>query len=433
MGMNWKPALAIAALVLSGCGGGSDATKAQVRLVNASPNYTQLEWRVQDQVRQGQVAYGGAEGYVEVDPGKAASTISSAGSATPLLSFTPSLAEKKHYTLLAFGAAGALRQLQLDENVGAPEAGRALLRVVHAAADAAALDIYLTASNDVLTGAVAAQSGVSYGVAGTFTTLNSGTWRLRITAAGSKTDLRLDVQDLSFASKQVSTLVLTPTVGGIMVNALMLAQQGQIARLDTQQARVRLAAGVADSGVVGATVGTTSLASASAGGSVIASPSLDDYVLVPMGVSAVTATVNGNPLTLPAKTLLAGGDYTFMVHGAPDAAQASWIDDDNRLPSDTSRAKLRLVNGLADSTAPLAMSLDGRPVAGAVAVGEASPYSLVSPIAAGGTNGRLSITATGLAAPLVTTPSQTLAAGGSYSVFLLGRQTAPTAIVRQDR
>ncbi len=83
--MVWKAALAISIALLAGCGGGSDATKAQVRMVNASAGYKELDLRVQDQVRQGGVVYGAAEGYIEIDPGKAASTISSAGSATPLL------------------------------------------------------------------------------------------------------------------------------------------------------------------------------------------------------------------------------------------------------------------------------------------------------------------------------------------------------------
>ena len=191
-----------------------------------------------------------------------------------------------------------------------------------------------------------------------------------------------------------------------MVNALVLAQQASITRLDAQQSRVRLAAGVANSGLVGASVGTTSLVSANAGGSVIASPSLDDYVPVPAGLAAVTTTVNGRALAVSGKTLDAGRDYSFLVHGPLAAPQTSWIDDDNRLPSDASRVKLRLVNGLADTPALLAMSLDGRPVAGAVAVGTASAYSLVAPIGAGTTDGRLSITAAGVSTPLITTPSR---------------------------
>lgn len=433
MGINWKTALALTACLLAACGGGTDRTKAQVRMVNASSGYTQLDLRVDDQLRQGAVAYGAAAAYVEVDPGKAASTVSSAGSATPLLSFTPSVSEKKHYTLLAFGAAGALRQQTLDDNAGAPDTGRALLRVFNAASDAGSLDIYLTGASDSLDTAVAIQTGAAFGALGAWITVNSANWRLRVTAAGSKTDVRLDVPVLSLPSKQLATLVLTPGAGGVLVNALVLLQQGAITQQDSQQARVRLAAVLADSGVVGARVGPTSLISTPGTGDVSASPSLDNYVLVPIGVSVVTVTVNGAVLTPPAKTLEAGRDYTFMVHGLLSAPQASWIDDDNRLPSDSGRAKLRLINALADTAAPLAMTLDGRPVAGAVGVGLASGYTLVSPVAAGGTNGLLSITAAGVTTPVYTSPSQALTAAGSYSVLLTGRQASPSAIVRQDR
>ena len=70
-----------AATLLVACGGGNDRTKAQVRLVNASSGDQQLDLRVDDQLRQGAVGYGGSASYVEADPGKA-STITRAGSAT---------------------------------------------------------------------------------------------------------------------------------------------------------------------------------------------------------------------------------------------------------------------------------------------------------------------------------------------------------------
>ena len=434
--INWKCAAVITACLLAACGGGTDLTKAQVRMVNASAGYAQLDLRVDDQLRQGAVGYGAAEGYVEVSPGKAASTISSPSSATTLLSFTPSLSEKKYYTLLAYGPAGALQYQQLDENMGAPDTGRALLRVVNAASDAGALDVYLSGPTDDLSNVVPVQTGVAYNSAGSVATINSGTWRLRATAAGSKTDVRLDVPAVSLPSKQVATLVLTPSAGGILVNALVLVQQGSITRQDTALARVRLAAAVADSGVVGARVGSTNLVTILGSGAVSASPSLDDYVLVPVGTSAPTVTVNGQALSLPAKTLDPGRDYTFLVHGLATAPLASWVDDDNRLPSNIALVKLRLINALADTALPLAMTVDGRPVAGAVGVGTASAYTLVPPVAAGGTSGRLSVTATGVATPVYTSPSQTLTASGSYSVLVTGRQASvagATGIVRQDR
>ena len=159
-------------------------------------------------------------------------------------------------------------------------------------------------------------------------------------------------------------------------------------------------------------------------------------MLVPVGSSAPTVTVNGQALSLPAKTLDAGRDYTFLVHGLGTAPLASWVDDDNRLPSNIGLVKLRLINALADTAIPLAMTVDGRPVAGAVGVGTASAYTLVPPVAAGGASGRLSVTATGLATPVYSSPSQTLTASGSYSVLVTGRQLSvvgAAGIVRQDR
>ena len=98
--------------LLAACGGNTtDRTKAQLRLVNASDGYAALDLRVEDELRLGDVAYGTRADYVEVDPGKAASTITRSGSATALLSFTPAMDRNKHYTVLAYGAEGALRQM----------------------------------------------------------------------------------------------------------------------------------------------------------------------------------------------------------------------------------------------------------------------------------------------------------------------------------
>ena len=440
MATHWTRALALTAcLLLAACGGGADRTKAQVRLVNAtaagaasspgSPGsgYPQLDLRVQNTLSQGQVSYGASAAYVEVDPGKADTTLTNAGSATPLLSFTPSLSEKRHYTVLAYGAAGALQQQTLDDNAGEPATDRALLRVFNAAGDAGALDIYLTGANEPLDTAVALQANAAYGTLGNWLTVSSATWRLRVTAAGSKTDVRLDLPALSLPSKHVATLVFTPTEGGVLVNALVLAQRGAITREDTASARVRLAAMAADSGTVGAQLGTVVLSPGNG------SPTLGDYVLVPTGAPVVALTLNGQPLPAASQTLDPGRDYTLMVHGLLSAPRVTWLTDDNRRPTDTARAKLRLVNALADGATPLALSLDARSVPGNVAVGTASPYASVLPTTGSSTDGKIAVTGSGLPAPVFTANDQLLAAGATYSVFLVGRQAAATGIVRRDR
>ncbi len=412
--------------LMAACGGGTDRTKAQLRLVNASGGYAQLDLRVDDQLRQGNVPYGAAEGYVEVEPDEAQTQVTSAASPTPLLSFTPNVSERRYYTVLAYGGAGALRHHVLDDNASEPEANRALIRVINAAPDAGALDVYLTASTDTLAASVPVQAGAVYGSVGGWITVNSATWRLRVTAAGSKTDVRLDLPAVSLPSRHITTLVVTPGGGGVLVNGLLLAQRGAIGRADATQARVRLAAGVASAGTVAATVGTTVLATLQP------SPSVAEYTLVPAGVSAVSVTVNGAALPAGSFTLLGGRDYTLLVQGTPAAARSNWVEDDNRLPTDTSRAKLRLVNGLAETPVQLSMTLDLLPVADSVADGGASAYASLAPTTGSG-DGDFSVIAGGSSTPVYTAADQVIQAGRVYTVFVLGAQAAAAGVVRRDR
>lgn len=418
-------ALVVVVLLAVACGGGgADRTKAQLRMVHASDAYGALDLRVDGRVRQGAVSYGGDAAYVEVDPGEAETEITRAGSSTPLLSFTPALSRNRHYTLLAFGAEGALRQLQLDDNLREPEDGRTLLRVVNAAPDAGSLDVYLTGSDEPLAQAVPVRAGVDYGSDGAPITVNSATWRLRVTVAGNKADLRLDLGGIVLASRAVTTLVLAPGRGGVLMNALLLEQQRGILRRDTTQARVRVAAGLADSGAASASVAGQPLMAS------VGSPAVGLYALVPAGAQPVALAVNGAPVAAPPMvTLAAGADYTLLVHGEPATPASSWIEDDNRRPAESGSAKLRLVNGMAALAAPLSMTADFVPVADGVTAGAASGYASLTAT----TTAQLSVTAAGRAAPVFGAVEQRLDPGAVYTVFLVGRPETAVGILRKDR
>lgn len=420
----WMAWLAAAMLLLTACGGGNnDRTKAKLRLVNSSSGYSLLDLRVDDTLTQGAVAYGNTAGYADVSPGNAASAITVAGSATALLSFTPAMSKDRYYTLLAYGGQGALKQALLDDNASQPDSGRALLRVVNAAPDAGALDIYLTASGEPLASAVPAQSAAAVGAVGEWLTVNAATWQLRITAAGNKADLRIDLPALALPSRQVATLVITPGRGGALVNTLLLEQQGSITPGASPQARVRLAAGVADGGAVAARVGGSVLATN------VGSPAVDVYSLVSADTVPVVVSVNGQAVPMPDAALRPGADYTLLVRGTPGAAEATWIEDDNTLPGNTSQAKLRLVHGVAGFTALLAMTADFVPVADGVDPGTASTPRLVSATTAAS----LSVTGSGRSTPLFSAVDQRFEAGAVYTVFVVGPAASAVGILRKDR
>jgi Domain of unknown function (DUF4397) len=421
----WLKAVVVcaAAVLQVACGGGTDRTKAQVRLVNASSDYTTLELNVDGQLVQGPVGYGTTASYTGIDPGKASSTLTQPGSAAALLSFTPAVGKDKYFTLLAYGALGALKQLLLEDNSGAADDNKTLLRVVNAAPDAGSLDVYLTGSGDDLKASVAVLSGAELGTPSAWLSVSSGSWRLRVTLKNSKTDLRLDLPALELSSKQVVTLVLTPGKGGVLVNALLLKQQSDITRLDNAQARVRVAAGVTSGGAVAAQVAGTPVLNSTN------SPAVGGYILVAAGAQSAAVTVAGGRLAPIPFTLTAGADYTLLVRGTPTAAQVSWLEDDNHLPSDATQAKLRLVNGVSGLSGSLAMTADLAPTASDVAAGKASVYAAVTPTL----TASLSVTALGVSKPVATLSSQTFKAASTYTVFVLGAADSALAQLYLDR
>lgn len=414
------------ALLLSACGGGNDRNRnrARLRLVNASA-YAALDLRVADSVRQAAVAYGDTALYVEVDPSEADSDVTAAGSSTALQSLLPALSEDSDYTLLATGPQGALRVQLLDDNLGQPEPGRSRLRLVHGAPDAGAVDVYLTATGDTLATAVPLRGGVAPNAEPVLAEAAAATWRLRVTAAGSKTDVRLDVPAITLAERGTATLVLTAASGGALVNALLLAQQGAITRADVAFARVRVVAGLTQGGVLSAQVGDTVLMSD------VGSPAVGLYSPVPSTGAPVplTLSVDGVAVSAPAVDLQPGADYTLMLSGSPAAPRADWFSDDNRLPVDSGRTKLRLVHGLADFGGTLSLTADFLPVASGVLPGQASGYGEVQ----ASNLAQLVVGGAGQAQPVFQAVEQQLQADGVYSLFLVGALAAPVGILRRDR
>jgi hypothetical protein len=413
-----------AALLLAGCDGGLDRTKAQVRLVHAADRagYAALEMRIDGRSRQ-TVGYGQTPNYVDVEPDETDTTISAPGSATALLSFTPSLRRDRFYSILTFGGVGTLRYVVLEENIERPASGRVSLRVINAAPDAGPLDVYITADGDSLQSAVPVRAGANYAELSPVLDTAGGTWQLRVTGASDKQDLRLNLAGFVLESRRAMTLVLTPGAGGTMVNALLLVQDGGITVADSTQARVRAVAAVAGSAQVVANVGGVPLLN-NAGTPVVVGP----YVLVSAGTPPQNVSVNGNSAGPATATLTPGADYTLLVYGPAATPAVALIADDNRLPTVAAKARMRLVNVAAAGAPVMAMTVDALPVAAGVNPGVGSVYEAVNATTLG------TVIATAGGAAIYTPAGLPVTSGGVYSVFVTGVGAPATAgAVFRDR
>ena len=374
-----------------------------------------------DATRASSVPLEAASGYATFKSDTYTIKLRRTGSSSILRSFTgEKLVAGTINTYVAFGDVGGFGALSIDDTLADADAGQTKLNIANVSS-AGALDVYLTDPSVNLTDTTPTLSSV--GAALSLVTLNSGSYRLRVTASGDTSDVRLDIPSLALADRGVATLILTSTQGGMLANAIYLPQKGQPSKLANTKARIRAAVGVADGASASIQAqGQTILSAATAG--VIGSK----YALLDSGTVPITLTVNGAVVTVPALSLQAGADYTLLVWSNSAGPQTSLIVDDNRLPASAS-TKLRLLNGMSTLAAPLTLSVDFSPLIEGTVLGAVSDEVELS----GGTDREIDISNTSTAASVLTRTAVTLQSSSIYTFFITDNGPAAIGVLRRDR
>lgn len=433
MNNRWLPALGVTAvaLALAGCGSGSDSGSTSVRLANATLSHPSLDLLVNGGAGVSADASDSVSGYVTAGSGAVSLQVNDAGGSTSLSTTVPTLTNGAHYVLVAYESGGTVKTALIGEDVTLPAAGVTTLRIYDAAVEAGKIDVYITPVTDPKTACGAANLATispvsSFGLltaaAATSQAQGSGTYTVCATGAGSKTDLRMTLP-ITLTGQSVATILLTPASGGALLNGSLVVQQGAYTASRNTNARVRLAAAVTPG---------ASVAASSSSGVVInggsASPSLDfSYALVP-AADSLNITVGGASVGAPAGKLPVGGDVTLLVYGT-GTPSATLVADDNRLPSDQTTVKLRLINGVTGNTGNLTLTANNTPVGIGIAPGTAAPaYALVpgsaNPI-------QFVLTSSSVANPLMlSNAAQVLSAATTYTVLAGGDVSAPSLLIR---
>jgi hypothetical protein len=421
------------ALALHGCGGGDEKSGAdpKIRLLNLSTGYSALDMMTNldadtdddDETQATGVALETVSDYATLDPDDYTVKVRRTGSGSVLRSFAgEELVEDTINTYVAYGEVGSFGALRIDDTLDEADAGETRLSVANVSS-AGALDVYLTDASTDLDDTTPVLSSVGAGLSPLST--DSGTYRLRVTAAGDSADVRLDVAAFTLTDRAVGSLILTSTQGGMLANAVYLPQGGQPTKIANTKARLRGAVGLANGANASIQVGGQSVLTAATAG-VIGSR----YTLLDAGTVPVILTVNGAVVPVPNVDLSAGTDYTLLVWSNATGAQTSLIVDDNRLPSGgTAVAKLRLLNGMSALAAPLTLSVDFSPVIEGTLLGQVSDEIEL----ASGTDRQFDLTNTSTAQSVLTRPSITLQGNSVYTLFMTDNGATPIGVLRRDR
>jgi hypothetical protein len=417
--------LAFGLPLLNGCG--TDGNVGHVRLVNATTDSATIDlYDGSDAVVTG-VASGKASGYADVKNGTRTLNVQAGDTGLTKASVTAAVSTDKHYTLVAYVSGGTTQTEFLSEEEAAPASGKAELRVLNGAStDVGTVDVYLTATD---CSALTSQDGTIVtdlsGLQDGFQSFNAGTFNICVTTAGSKSDVRMSA-NITFTAGEIATLVLTPASGGVLVDGLLLPQQGTPQPFANTLSRVRLVSDAAAStDGVAASMGSVNL------GSSPQSPNIFNYLPVTAGTVTPTITIGGTAVTALPQTLVAGTDYTLLVAGSAADPRIQLLTDDNKPSTDTNNTtKIRLVNGVNGADAQLgSLSLTGSILVSSITFMQASTESEVAP----GTGLSLKGALNGVTI-YDSVNAGTLLANKNYTVFLLGDLASgtQTGVLRPD-
>ena len=411
---------AVLGTVLAGCGSSDDTSSTSLRVVNSTLTHPTLNVLVGGTATFTGVATDAISTASAPTAGSLTLQVNDGTSGTALATTVPTLTSSLHYTLVAYESGGVVKTVVLNEDYTVPTTGSAQIHFYNAATDVSKLDIYVT--DTTVTDISALSPTISYTTTTALSaavTLSPKSYKIWVTAAGDKSDIRLLMPTVALADQQNAIVILTPSTGGVLLNGGTLIQQGAYTATRNTTSRVRLAAAMPNNLAVAATAGSTLI---SADGLGTAAPALLNYVVVP-AASTLNISVGGNSVAAPATKLVAGGDSTLLVYGATaGTAVATLLSDDNRPPTDTTTSKVRFINGVTSDVGQVTLKANTVTV-GTVAQGVATGYVTVPVTTTSTTTDNLVFTSSKVGGNYFTATTPLLAAN-VYTVLLADKAAA---------
>lgn len=409
---------------LTACGGGNDGA---IRLVQASPAVGSLDWWVEGSVKASGIAFGQSSGYRDIDSGGTEMSVSLAGSTSLLLTADVSVEARGHHqSWVVFGTASALKALMIDDEVTTPSSSYTTIKVLHTATQAPDVDVYLMNAADDPAGATLQSGSPALNTLEATDDVKSGLKRLRVTTAGQADDVLLDIPQMVCAGGGVTTLVLTDGLGGMLIEAIQLDQQGAVTPLVNPAARLRVVTALNGSAAVTVSAQGVALLSQAT------SPSIKDYTSVSAGTLTLAATIDGTAVAVPSLTLAKGGDHTLLITGTTAAdAQFTLLTDDNSIPSPSTSASVRLVHAVTSlASTAVSLQVDFASIVTNLVFAAASTPVVLTP------RTTANVRVIGGGQTLLQLTDQVFAAGAVYTVFVFndGAGTGvTTGVLTQDR
>jgi hypothetical protein len=194
--------------------GQAGPNEARLRVVHASADAPAVDVYANGGLVVESLPFKGASGYLAVPPGNYQIQVKVAGTQTTVISESLMLMGGTDYTALAIGSVSEhLRIVAFGDNLAPRPSDKIGIRVIHAAASAPAVDVYVGGPYAPVTGANPVLTSVPFGVGSGHLDVPVGVYQGRVTVAGTKT-IAIDTPVLREKGGAVRTLVAVDAPGG---------------------------------------------------------------------------------------------------------------------------------------------------------------------------------------------------------------------------
>lgn len=210
-----------AALFITGCDKNDDEDEARLMIVNASPNGGSVDAAVNGTAFANNIMYPGNSGYKEVRTGNINITVTPSGSTTKIIDGTLATEANASYTLYVVDSSHERRGSITRDDLTAPGAGKAKVRLLHLSPNSPAVDITSSGSG-TFTSSNRSFNDVSWNSSfASFTEVNAGAITLQAKAAGTSTVL-VTFPVLNLEAGGIYTIMVKGFLGGSAAQALGL-------------------------------------------------------------------------------------------------------------------------------------------------------------------------------------------------------------------
>jgi len=200
------------AMGVAACGDGNN-NESRVRVFHASPDAPNVDVLIDGGRVLENVSYTAASDFLGIDAGDRRVQVNVTGTEISAIDTHATFAEQTDYMIVAADKVSRITGLIFTTDRTTPEPGTARVRVLHAAASAPAVDVYVTAPDVAIADAKPTLSNVPFKAMSDYLTVPAGTYDISVTVADTKT-VAIEAKGLAVSDQLVATVAALDAKGG---------------------------------------------------------------------------------------------------------------------------------------------------------------------------------------------------------------------------